>query len=61
MDPPLTTMRQKPYEIGRLAAKLIMDRISGEVADSDEPTTIKVDAELIVRESTAAAAEDVDA
>jgi LacI family transcriptional regulator len=54
MDPPLTTMRQKPYQIGRLAAKLIMDRISGEVADSDDPTTIKVDAELIVRESTAA-------
>ena len=45
MDPPLTTMRQKPYEIGRLAAKLIMDRISGEVADSDDPTTIKVDAD----------------
>ena len=53
MDPPLTTMRQKPYQIGRLAAKLIMDRISGEVADADEPTTIKVDAELIVRQSTA--------
>ena len=29
MDPPLTTMRQKPHEIGRLAAKLIMDRIDG--------------------------------
>jgi len=53
MDPPLTTMRQKPYEIGRLAAELIMDRISGEVEDGGEPTTIKVDAELIVRESTA--------
>ena len=53
MDPPLTTMRQKPYEIGRLAAKLIMDRISGEVEGADERTTIKVDAELIVRESTA--------
>ena len=53
MDPPLTTMRQKPYEIGRLAAELIMDRISGEVEDGGEPTTIKVDAELIVRGSTA--------
>ena len=53
MDPPLTTMRQKPYEIGRLAAELIMDRIVGEMADDDEPTTIKVDAELIVRKSTA--------
>jgi DNA-binding LacI/PurR family transcriptional regulator len=53
MDPPLTTMRQKPYEIGRLAAELIMDRITGEVEDDGEPTTIKVDAELIVRKSTA--------
>jgi DNA-binding LacI/PurR family transcriptional regulator len=53
MDPPLTTMRQKPHEIGRLAAKLIMDRIDGIVPDDNEPTTIKVPAELIVRESTA--------
>jgi LacI family transcriptional regulator len=53
MDPPLTTMRQKPHEIGRLAAKLIMDRIDGIVPDDNEPTTIKVAAELIVRSSTA--------
>jgi LacI family transcriptional regulator len=53
MEPPLTTMRQKPYEIGRLAAGLIMDRISGEVVDGDEPTIIKVDADLVVRTSTA--------
>jgi LacI family transcriptional regulator len=53
LDPPLTTMRQKPQQIGRLAAKLIMDRIDGSMSDSD-PTTIKVDAELIVRGSTAA-------
>jgi LacI family transcriptional regulator len=55
MDPPLTTMRQKPYEIGRLAAKLIMERIDDENS-GHEPTTIKVDAELIVRASTAAPA-----
>jgi LacI family transcriptional regulator len=53
MDPPLTTMRQKPHEIGRLAAKLIIDRID-EVVSNDEPLTIKVAAELIVRASTAA-------
>jgi LacI family transcriptional regulator len=52
MDPPLTTMRQKPHEIGRLAAKLIMDRIDGIMPD-DDPATIKVAAELIVRKSTA--------
>jgi LacI family transcriptional regulator len=54
MDPPLTTMRQKPYQIGTLAAKLIMDRISSEAAEPEERTTIKVDAELIIRSSTAA-------
>lgn len=53
LDPPLTTMRQKPQQIGRLSAKLIMDRIDGTMSDND-PTTIKVDAELIVRGSTAA-------
>jgi LacI family transcriptional regulator len=52
VDPPLTTMRQKPQQIGRLAARLIMDRIDGTLGD-DKPTTIKVDAELIVRSSTA--------
>jgi hypothetical protein len=30
-----------------------MDRISGEVVDGDEPTIIKVDADLVVRKSTA--------
>ncbi len=53
MNPPLTTMRQKPHEIGRLAAKLIMDRIDGKAAENDSPTTIKVAADLIVRNSTA--------
>jgi LacI family transcriptional regulator len=53
MKPPLTTMRQKPHEIGRLAAKLIMDRIDGIIADDDAPTTIRVPADLIVRNSAA--------
>src|SRR4029077_17649845 len=52
MDPPLTTMRQKPYKIGQLAAELIMSRIDGQT-DKEDPTIIKVDAELIVRRSTA--------
>jgi LacI family transcriptional regulator len=53
MSPPLTTMRQKPHDIGRLAAKLIMDRIDGLLSNDDAPTTIKVEADLIVRDSTA--------
>ena len=53
MNPPLTTMRQKPHEIGRLAAKLILDRIAGIIADDDAPTIIKVAADLVIRNSTA--------
>jgi LacI family transcriptional regulator, galactose operon repressor len=52
MEPSLTTMRQKPFQIGSLAAKLILDRIDG-IMPNNEPTIIKVDAELIVRDSTA--------
>jgi len=53
MDPPLTTMRQKPREIGHLAANLIMDRIDGIMPNGDNPTTIKVAAEIIDRNSAA--------
>jgi LacI family transcriptional regulator len=52
MNPPLTTMRQKPFEIGRLAAKLILDRIDGIISDDDAPTIIKVVADLVIRNST---------
>jgi LacI family transcriptional regulator len=57
MEPPLTTMRQKPFQIGSLAAKLILDRIDGAMPNN-EPTIIKVDAELVVRDSTAPPAEN---
>jgi LacI family transcriptional regulator len=52
MRPPLTTMRQRPREIGRRAAQLILDRLDGDMAESP-PTTIRVGADLIVRKSTA--------
>ena len=45
-------MRQRPREIGRRAAQLILDRLDGDAADSP-PTTIRVGADLIVRKSTA--------
>lgn len=51
MHPPLTTMRQRPQEIGRLAAKLIVDRIDGVISAEDEPTSIHVSADLVVRDS----------
>jgi len=53
LRPPLTTMRQRPKEIGRRAAQLMLDRLDGEFGDSP-PTTIRVGADLIVRGSTAA-------
>ncbi len=55
LRPALTTMRQRPREIGRRAAQLILDRLDGEMFDSP-PTTIKVGADLIVRKSTGRAA-----
>ena len=51
MRPPLTTMRQRPREIGRRAAQQILDRLDGEGADLP-PTTIRVGTDLIVRKST---------
>ena len=53
LQPPLTTMRQQPKEIGRRAAQLILDRLDGDFKDSS-PTTVRVGAELIVRGSTSA-------
>lgn len=52
LRPPLTTMRQRPREIGRRAAQLILDRLDGQMMEGS-PTTIRVGADLIVRKSTA--------
>ncbi len=52
MQPPLTTVRQKPLELGRHAARLMLDRINGKLRDT-EPHTVKVGCELVVRQSTA--------
>jgi len=52
LQPPLTTMRQRPKDIGRRTAQLILDRLDGDF--KDHPTvTVRVGADLIVRESTA--------
>lgn len=56
LRPALTTMRQRPREIGRRAAQLILDRLDGQLYESP-PMTIKVGADLIVRKSTGRAAE----
>ena len=50
MAPPLTSVRQKGYEIGSRAAKVLVNRIQGKYAGGSQ--NIKVDCELIVRGST---------
>ena len=52
MEPPLTTIRQKPVEIGRQAARVVLDRLNG-VSDDEKSVRISIDTELIIRESTA--------
>ncbi|MER6767743.1 substrate-binding domain-containing protein, partial [Amycolatopsis sp. NPDC000746] len=49
IDPPLTVVAQPAYEIGRVAAQLLLARI----ADSTrEPVTTTLDAQLIDRQSS---------
>ncbi|TWT47530.1 LacI family DNA-binding transcriptional regulator [Botrimarina hoheduenensis] len=51
MAPPLSTVRQRPLEIGAHAASMVLDRLNGPLAG--EPLgCAKIDADLILREST---------
>jgi LacI family transcriptional regulator len=52
MMPPLTSVRQKGYEVGRRAAKLLINRIQGKFAQ-DGIQNIVMNCELVVRGSTA--------
>ena len=52
MSPPLTTLRQDPYSIGRAAAEQLLRRIKGETTDP-KPHRHRLAPELIVRGSTA--------
>lgn len=50
LDPPLTTVRQNPYQIGVSAAKILAKRVSGK-NDLLEPHRVMLRPELIIRES----------
>ncbi len=50
LDPPVSVVAQPAYEIGRAAAKLLMDRISGE--ETGDARSIVLATTLIVRESS---------
>ncbi|NIA16277.1 MAG: substrate-binding domain-containing protein, partial [Nitrospiraceae bacterium] len=54
LKPPLTTVDQSPYTIGRRAARLLLDRSEGTVPPGD-PVKIRLAPKLIVRGSTARA------
>lgn len=49
--PPLTTLRQNPEEIGKIAAQTVLDRIDGRLT-SKEPHRVALTPELVVRGST---------
>lgn len=49
LDPPLTVVAQPAYDIGKIAAQLLLDRIGGTRTDG---TTITLSAHLVVRASS---------
>jgi LacI family transcriptional regulator len=57
--PPLTTVRQDPYKIGRLAGRILLDRIL-ERAETNQPQRVHLKPELVIRKSTAPAARASD-
>jgi LacI family transcriptional regulator len=50
--PPLTSVKQNGYEVGRRAAKLLIDRINGKFAQNGIQSIV-MNCELVVRGSTA--------
>jgi DNA-binding LacI/PurR family transcriptional regulator len=51
LDPPLTTVRQSPYKLGKTAAGMLLRRIENP-GSKMEPKTEVIETELILREST---------
>jgi LacI family transcriptional regulator len=50
MSPPLTTVRQPAYEIGKRAAKVVLGRSNGQIKGPGRHEELPV--KLIVRQST---------
>lgn len=57
MHPPLTTVRQRPREIGEKAAELVLQRLDGGAAEADFEVA-RIPADFVPRDSTAAAPTD---
>jgi DNA-binding LacI/PurR family transcriptional regulator len=56
LTPPLTTVRQDPYQIGRVAARILLDRILDR-AEDPSPQKVRLKPEPVIRKSTAPAAQ----
>jgi DNA-binding LacI/PurR family transcriptional regulator len=56
MSPPLTSVRQKGVELGRHAARIIIERAEGKL-EGVSPHCIRLACELVVRDSTSRAKE----
>ena len=54
MRPPLTTVRQEPMEMARLAAGMLLDRIEGAVSADAPPERVLLKPEWVERDSAAA-------
>ncbi len=52
-EPQLTTLRQDPEEIGKIAAQTVLNRIDGRLKGT-EPRRVALTPELVVRDSTGA-------
>ena len=50
-NPALTTIRQPLFEMGNIAAKTLLSKLSGKTG-TDSPATLNVEPTLIVRQST---------
>lgn len=51
VNPPMSTVQQPAYEIGRRAAEMLLDRIEGR-EDGAQPRKVLLPTELVVRESS---------
>jgi LacI family transcriptional regulator len=54
LHPLLTTVRQKSYETGNVAAKLILGRLEKKYGEPHNHQRVRIGCELVVRDSTAA-------
>lgn len=51
-NPALTTIRQPLFEMGNLAARTLLESLSGERVNGNSPRTVSVEPMIVVRQST---------